>query len=382
MGSRPGRAADRRDLFERVVPASHMTDTFYLDESGHSGDLTATGAAFDFMDQPFFVLAAVGIPDTSSFAYEIDAIRAHHRIPSGELKAKSLQSKPEFVGALFDAVLRLRSPLFIEVVDKKYFIVVNIVHWMLFPSIMGFPEGAAKHFIQNTLAQFLYKTAPERVLQTFVEACVRTSDAAVASAFESLLEFHATAVLHDDQRDLMSGLNKATRAAWDEYLELRADDAFAHEHFVPPPDRNKRGKDVWMLPNQSSFANVCARINLFRGGTMAGVRLVHDQQLEVADILRDSKARMERLRQGSFTPHADYLLTGESALEFANSSEEFGVQIADVVAGTTMRFYRDMMRASGEIHPAIERAMMAVLRRTDPTTSWGVNLVGSDEYLL
>lgn len=40
-----------------------MTLSFFFDESGHSGDLIKSGVAYDFLDQPFFVLAALGIED-------------------------------------------------------------------------------------------------------------------------------------------------------------------------------------------------------------------------------------------------------------------------------------------------------------------------------
>ncbi len=42
--------------------------TFYLDESGHSGDVVNHGERYDFKGQPFFVLAAVGIENAGGQA--------------------------------------------------------------------------------------------------------------------------------------------------------------------------------------------------------------------------------------------------------------------------------------------------------------------------
>jgi len=360
-----------------------MTKTFYLDESGHSGDLATTGPVSDFLDQPFFVLAAVGMTESTDFAAEIEALRATHRIPPGELKSKSLQSKPIFVAALFDVVFRHELPLFIEVVDKKYFVGVNIVQWLLLPPAMGFREGPQKHFLQNTLAELLYEEASEHVLNRFVQACLEPSDEAVMNAFGSLFLLNGATPKHARNRDLMEGLHMAAVQSGVEYCSLRKGDESAYMRFLPPIDLNRHGKRVWMLPNQSSFANICARINLFRGGDMAGVRLVHDQQLEVAKILRDTKEKLEMLKDTAFrpfTPSADYLITSKATLEFGVSHEQFGIQIADVIAGATMRYFRDEMRRPQEVHPALKHAMKAVLRLSNSDSGWGVNLVGPDEH--
>lgn len=40
-----------------------MIETYFLDDSGSSGDLVGTGSALDFGQQPVFVLACVGVDD-------------------------------------------------------------------------------------------------------------------------------------------------------------------------------------------------------------------------------------------------------------------------------------------------------------------------------
>ena len=81
-----------------------MSISFYIDESGHSGDVVNSGATYDFLDQPYFVLAALGIEDEEFLAQQIDALRVAHRVPAGELKSKSLQSRPAFVSDLLSLV--------------------------------------------------------------------------------------------------------------------------------------------------------------------------------------------------------------------------------------------------------------------------------------
>jgi hypothetical protein len=361
-----------------------MVSDFYFDESGHSGDLTKTGASFDFLDQPFFVLAAVGLAEASSIANELATLRIAHNVPSGELKSKSLQGKPEFVAAVFEVILKHELPLFIEVVDKKYFVGVNIVAWLLMPPVMGLPEGPSKHYIQNTLAQLLYEEAPNHVLDSFIEACLAPSEHTLANAFSGLNKFAAGAPKEASNRDFMTGLRRSVEHAIVEYDSLRREQDAAFSHFLPPPDVNPRGKNVWMLPNLTSFTNIYARINMFRRRQMSGVRLVHDEQLEVGEILRIGKASVEQMRDSEFrpfTPNADYVLDGGATLHFEASHDRLGIQIADVIAGAVMRYYRARLRAPHEIHPAIDRAAHSVLRRNNVSTGWGLNLVGPDELL-
>src|SRR5437588_689110 len=99
--------------------------TYYIDESGHSGDLASnTGSNFDFEGQPYFALAAVGISALANLEDVIGQLRAKHRIPIGELKSKALQSKPAFVADLLNLLIEEKCPLFVEVVDKRYFICI------------------------------------------------------------------------------------------------------------------------------------------------------------------------------------------------------------------------------------------------------------------
>ena len=97
-----------------------MIPTYYIDESGHSGDMINSGRRYDFEGQPYFVLAAIGLEDAALMESYICELRRLHRIAPGELKSKSLQKKPRFVADLIDYVRKQQVPLFIELVDKRF----------------------------------------------------------------------------------------------------------------------------------------------------------------------------------------------------------------------------------------------------------------------
>lgn len=146
--------------------------TVYIDESGHSGDMINSGNAYDFKGQPYFALAGIGLEDGHDWEDRINELRNRHRIPAGELKSKSLTAKPRFSAEVIHALLDQRAPLFIEVVDKRFFICTSITSFQLLPPCLGYPESMQFHFIKNTVADFLFFHASERVLDTFVASCL------------------------------------------------------------------------------------------------------------------------------------------------------------------------------------------------------------------
>ena len=353
-----------------------MTFSFYIDESGHSGDAVRSGTAYDFIDQPIFALAAIGVENEPEFVRSIESLRTKHRVPAGELKSRTVRA--DFTADLIDYICDRRIPLFVEVVDKRYFICIKLIDCQLLPSAIGYESGGELHFLKNHLADFLYKAVSDHVLDQFVAACLDPSDHTLMSAFGSQLLFTAGTSDNGDDRDFREAMRHMIVTTMSKYAEQRRSDASAHLHFLPVGDLNKRGKQVWMLPNLSSFTNVYARINLFRRKRLADVRLVHDEQLELEDILRESKRAAETIGQSGlnpFTPCADYQFNEAATLEFVKSHECTGIQAADVVAGALMRFYRDRLRGDISGSTKVDRAVRRLVFESDSYTGIGVNQV-------
>lgn len=362
-----------------------MNISFFIDESGHSGDAVNSGAAYNFVDQPYFVLASVGIEDEAMLVQQIDTLRTTHRMPVGELRSKSLQSRPAFVSDLLNFVCDKKLPFFIEVVDKRFFVCTHIVNSQLLPAVLGFRDSPEMHFLKNHLVDFLYNEITDHVLDKFVAACMEPSDHSLMSAFESQLLFSAGISVASDAQDIRYCMHYMVNDAMEAFGKMRKKDPKAHLKFLPSPDLNKRGKQVWMLPNLSSFTNIYARINLFRKGRLTGVRLVHDEQFELENIILDSKRTAESIKDAKikpFTPHSDYLFSESASLEFVQSHESVGIQLADVVAGAVMRFYRDRLRGSVAYPPETAAVIRKLLQRSDESTGIGVNQVVPQRFVL
>src|SRR5688500_11759223 len=102
-----------------TLPAA---STFYLDESGNSGDLARPGTAMDFSGQQIFALAAIGVRDAEALDDELDRLRQDYRVQGPELKSTAVKGKPGLVVELAAFLRRHEMPVLIETVDKRFMI--------------------------------------------------------------------------------------------------------------------------------------------------------------------------------------------------------------------------------------------------------------------
>jgi len=346
--------------------------TFYLDESGPIGDAVNHGDS----NQPFFVLAAIGVADTKAFDAPIRRLRKQHHIQGAELKSKSLVAKPKFRADLINELLVNDTPLFVEVVDKRYFICCNIASFNVLGPQMGYEEGAELNFLRTTLADFLYVEADEPLFNAFVKSCLNPSADTMATSFLELEKLARQPRNEPPKQEIATGLLHMINAARDEYKEILKSDSEAHRRFLPPPDLNKKNKEVWMLPQLTSFTNIYARVNRFYNGKLKEIHIIHDEQLEVEDILRRGKALSESLSmkdQLPYTPGANFIFEESATFEFAKSHEQIGIQLADVLAGTVMRYFRDHQKSG--VDPDLKQVMRLLLDQSDAQTGFGINQV-------
>src|SRR5260370_38649987 len=164
-----------------------MPVTYYLDESGNTGDLTLATPNFTFDNQPLFVVACVGIDDLAGLAAELNRLRKAHKIQSRELKFASIQKKPAFMHDLIAYARKHDLPIMIEVTDKRYAICIHIVECLIVPPIGSTDFGAESRIVKNVFADRLHRDAPNEVLEAFAVASQRGTRDMVASAFYVLL---------------------------------------------------------------------------------------------------------------------------------------------------------------------------------------------------
>lgn len=208
-------------------------------------------------------------------------------------------------------------------------------------------------------------------------SCLAPGDGTLRASFAVLRDMATGLGYTGSAVQIAEGIAHMVQEAEAEYDEQRVNGGEAWSRFLPPPDLNKHAKQVWMLPNLTSFTSIYARMNRYYSRRLAGIRLVHDQQLEVENILRQGKMTAENLSHSvdlPYTPQSDYRFEEEASIEFAQSHEAIGVQLADIVAGTVMRYFRDT-DVGTPVSSELREAMMRLIDEGDERRGYGLNQV-------
>lgn len=348
---------------------------FYLDESGSTGDVAKVGAQLDFGGQPIFVLAAIGVRDNIALAAELRRLANVHGVVGAELRSTNLVEKPEVAGGIADYLLATDSPLFVEMMDKRFLMIINLMNNLVLPSVSGFDESNAM-FMRKVIVELMAVSLPDEVLITYAKACETESLLDLKAVYPPLQKWAAEPA-RGDFRDLLIEMMDDSLADVENNKEVDG-----HLRFLPAPDRSVTGRSISILPGLSALTNIYARINKYRSGHLSDVILVHDEHMLFGEILVEAKAMMERLSSElalPILPNADYKLHEHASLAFASSSDP-GVQAADVLAGFVMRFFRNAARGR-RITEEAKTTMDKVMGLTHQPEARGINMVASDTLL-
>ena len=349
-----------------------MDVSYYLDESGNTGDLTTDGNALEFGMQPMFALACVGIRDAADLEREFARLKAVHNIRSKEVKSAQLRNKPGFVLDLTAYLEEQNSPLFVEVVDKLFFICANMVNSIVLPPYgpMDFEPEFMR--MRNIIAEYFHADMPVEILRHYIAACDQPERDALLRVFRSLLAWLESSAAYDE---VAHGVARFVRDSLDDFEKDGSESSV--KAFLPPPDASKSGKTLWMLPNLSSLTSIYARINCRHRKRIAGLTLTHDEQVHFDEVLLDGMKAAERLSSSTAQiriPGADYEFTEQSRLAFARSSDCVGIQAADAIAGFVMRHVQTGL-GKGSTDSISQETFDRIVALTNPRDGTGINFV-------
>ncbi|MBX9253564.1 DUF3800 domain-containing protein [Desmonostoc muscorum CCALA 125] len=357
---------------------------FYLDESGNTGDAIAKhGVEDSFAGQPSFALAGVGAFMENELEQIVQNLKRKHNVYLSELKASRLFiKKPKFIQELVQTLVEKDYPLFIELMDKRYFIAVNIVlFYLLHVLTVKYPlfQGYARD-----LAGLISEQLDDVVLIEFSEFCRFPSKEKLVQ-FTQLFRKEVLATF--DKVPIDSDLLKqVTLIVTNGVLEAEQNnelDEDIFERFLPPPDRNNKGEIIAMLPHTSAFTNMYARINRFVDDDMK-IRIIHDEQARIGEIL---KVHEDTLRTNQLTnilqkltwwdKNVNYKFTGKSSLEFTKSNTSIGIQVADILAGFCTRYF-NKIKANQVEEVRCHHITIELLKSVYSGDGRGLNIVASD----
>ncbi len=326
-----------------------------------------------------FALACIGIGDLPGFEATILDLKKRHRIQGPEIKSTETATKPLFVRDLIDYIDAHQLPVFIEAVDKHYFLVVNIVERLIVPSIGKGDFSPNTRVMKNIIADYLAVHGPNDLVPQFVNVCNTRCRADILKLYDGIIRWARKSKFRPDIAD---GIKRLTIDSMTEFRAKPVSEAI--KRALPEPDTGKKGKTVWVLPNVGSFSSIYARLNHYLGGDMSSVRFFHDEQDQFDDIIQANKVLAESLSgRGLFTEFrfANYDFASSVPLNFATSHTTIGIQAADVLAGFVSRYIQQKVWTPEAVNADRDEAFECLRDLTDERRGTGINFVVPSQML-
>lgn len=347
---------------------------YFLDESGNTGDISLTNPSLDFDGQPIFALACIGTNELSTLEEHFNILKIKHNVLSDDLQLTNIyKRKPKFIRDLFKVVESEKLPFFIEVVDKKYYLSINIVNNYLMAPYLISHVTQEDILVRNIYSDFIYHNFSNELLFEFVDACKEPSNTKIINLFNLFIIF-ITKIKDEAPLGMLEFLKEGLNDFYSIQNEVGNE---AYKKFLPIPDVSKKEYFVWILPHFSSFTNIYARINLCHNGDLSNIVITHDEQAHFDKIIEKAKADAEpysELSCKSFTPFANYNFKQSAALFFSASKNNTGIQVADVLSGFLMRYVRDFI-SSNETCAVKKESFDILFNNGDSKSGIGMNFV-------
>lgn len=354
--------------------------TYYIDESGNTGDLTTAKIETYGKEQRMFTLAAVGCDLDQPFKDRFEALKAAHRIQSEEVKSRQGYERPQFVSDLLDLLEERGSPIFIEAVDKHYFVIANIIDRIVVPYVGACDVQPGALWMKGVMADHMAIHGPPELAQAFISCCQSRDYVEVRDFYKQIIRWAQSCRLPTE--GVADAFVRFTRDSLKDFRNLPK--ARAVERALPISDTSPKGKLLWVLPNLTSFTHIYARINRFLEKQVSGVTLFHDEQLQFGDILRQNKMVMEAFTNEDVIPAfktADFEFSASAKLEFMRSHDCIGIQIADVLAGFVARYIQDAVWGGMAMDPSRMSIFSRLVTAGVRERGTGVNIVAPESLV-
>ncbi|KJS15390.1 MAG: hypothetical protein VR69_13635 [Peptococcaceae bacterium BRH_c4b] len=301
------------------------------------------------IEQPVFVVAGIGYPSDRKDELDdhIQHIRGKYKVPEGELKAKSLyRSNPDVFADIVKYFRRNRLPIFIEINDKRYFIACKIVE-LIFRDVRE--EGLHPQYIYDLsrgASDFICHEIDDNLLFEFAQVSIKRSPDMLRKWFTRILRFLARH--KSKEAELLWAVLKGITESYEAEAQSHKN---AHERYLPDPDRNQRGEIIALLPHIPAVVSILQRILKFSNDKgLTDLRIVHDEQSKFESILLDNInsmrdpdiiRNMALFAVNEIAKRRSLTIPDNTILEFDESSDQLGIQIADLLSGTLMRIWSE-----------------------------------------
>lgn len=353
-----------------------MATLYFIDESGNSGDIATEQALHNFSDQPFFSLACIGTNDKKIIDNFASGLIKKHKIQANELKSVNICSKRRYIiPEIIDFLIKNSCNILVEVINKKYQLCSILVNYYImcpYLSSYGDTQEEINKFIEinRKICDFIYKNIEDSHIKDFIDIW-NTPDNDISKIQKCFNNVETLCKKNDEMSCLLKFIDDSMDVF--NFIRNTNGDIEAKKRFMPPPDYSGT-KKYGILPNVNCLTNIYARINKIENVTK-NITILHDEQKEFNLPLEDIKKMMEDIssEKSLITDYADFNIKKPANLSFVPSKDEYGVQLADIIAGVFMRHVYAVSFDLG-IYPEFSEAYQKVITHQD-TTKVGVNLV-------
>ena len=320
----------------------------FIDESGNTGSILVDESGIkDFHGQPYFVLGSFGLfnNEIDRLTSKILRLKKEYKINTQELKGIKIYKKnPEFAYHILSCLFSLKHPIFIELVDKKYFLSTNIIESVVFPVSANIPPTKETRYIKNYIADYLYYHLSDSIYIKFCDACKNFNLKKWKCFYNSISK-----ELESLNDNISEGILVNIQESYEDYKLMVSQEPNhpVHERFLPYPDRGKKNEILALLPHTPSFSNICARTEKYRmKNKIEKISYIHDNQCYFDDILKTNFSFLKSLQNNFLLPDEvierhKFNLINLSKLDFKSSTNTLMIQIADIISGITYKTWKD-----------------------------------------
>lgn len=315
----------------------------YIDESGNTGEIKDNS----FGNQPYFILAGIGLYDNQLVDLEkkVQELKIKYKIQAAELKARSLYNKPDFIHELTNLIYDNKYPVFIEFIDKKYYVVSTIVMWVLLKRVSDriTNEDCLSKKMNDFIREYstiLYYSLPDELLVLYSRICTSPTNENLYDFLDTLKDFFYNSGNIFDMRICLD-----VDYAIMKFEHISSSHINAYEHFMPRADIDSKGAQNRLLPHISSYTGICARVEKYRDFVGAkNIQFIHDEQSQYSEMLRNVINQLSQISSQKIlweNQHVKYSISQTNDYQFQNSKSSIGIQISDMFAGITLRAWAD-----------------------------------------
>lgn len=347
-----------------------------MDESGNTGDIINRKKDINFSNQPIFAHSCIGFSTESLRKIEafIRVLKRNFDIPDEqELKSEDFYFKnPKLILLISLFLVDHNIPIICEVTDKKHNISIAIVQNLIFPQI-GENEIQEANVIRRMIAEKITEYAPAECFKNYMSMCQLRTDKSFYDLIDVLKMFFSGSDLHDN---FALKMIEMTINDYEEFKKENNIDSAA-KYFMMWPDFDSNGNEVKMLPLVYSFYNITARLNKYHRKNFKNIKVIHDTTDEYSKTLKYCLANLitTGLQNKDSIPNSDYELKETFELDFENSKNCIGIQVADLVAGFLQRYINGTLYKKIKVENIYHVIFELLIKQNKLNNPLGVNFV-------